>query len=78
MDINTWFESWHTSFSNVTGWVSNQWKSFTGVFSGIDFTVLYDWMPSDIQVVITSIIDFMLILAIILLLKKVFFTLGGH
>lgn len=64
------------SVEGIVGWISNAWNNFAGIFSDIDFSVLYTWLPSDIQAVISACIVVFLFLAIIGLIKKIVLFLG--
>lgn len=71
------------SFSNiiegiegVVEWVGSIVSKITGVFSDVDFSILYDWLPSDVQGVITAVIAVLLFLALLGLLKKLIVFLG--
>ena len=40
------------------------------VFSDVDFRILYDWLPSDIEAVITTCIAALLVLALLGLIRR--------
>lgn len=40
------------------------------IFDGIDFSIIYNWLPSDIQASITSIIAVLAVLVVIGLVRK--------
>lgn len=61
---------------DVVEWISSAWQSFAGIFSDIDFSVLYSWLPSDIAAVISACIVVFLFLALIGLIKKLVLFLG--
>lgn len=61
---------------DVTDWIANLGDRISNVFSGLDFTLLYDWLPQDIQSVISSVILVLLALALIGLIKKAIIFLG--
>lgn len=61
---------------DVTTWISNLGDRIINVFSDVDFTLLYDWLPDDIQSVISSVILVLLALALIGLIKKAIIFLG--
>lgn len=61
---------------NVVSWISGAWTSFAGIFSDIDFSLLYDWLPSDIQAVVAACITVLFFIAIIGLIKKLVLFLG--
>lgn len=64
------------AIENIVDFLENAWTSFTGVFSDIDFTILYNWLPSDIQAAIGAVIAVLLVIAVIQLVKKVILFLG--
>lgn len=61
---------------DVTDWIANLGNRISNIFSGLDFTLLYDWLPQDIQSVISSVILVLLALALIGLIKKAIIFLG--
>lgn len=61
---------------DIVDWITNTVETIEGIFSDVDFTVLYSWLPSDIVAVITAIIAILLFLAIFGLLKRLLFFLG--
>lgn len=61
---------------DIVDWITNTVETIEGIFSDVDFTVLYSWLPSDIAGVITAIIAILLFLAIFGLLKRLLFFLG--
>jgi len=61
---------------DAVDWISGAWTTFAGIFSDIDFTVLYSWLPSDIANVITACIVVLLFLALIALIKRIVLFLG--
>lgn len=61
---------------DIVDWITNTVETIEGIFSDVDFTVLYSWLPSDIAAVITAIIAILLFLAIFGLLKRLLFFLG--
>lgn len=71
------------SFGNIIGslegivdWIENTVSTVEGLFSDVDFTILYNWLPSDIVAVITAIIAVLLFLAIFGILRRLLFFLG--
>lgn len=64
------------SLDNVYGELADMWLRIVGMFSDVDFTILYDWLPSDIQGVITAVIAVFIFLALIGLIKKAILFLG--
>lgn len=64
------------SLSGVIDWIENTVETISGVFSDVDFTILYSWLPSDIAAVITAVIAVLLFLAIFGILRRVLFFLG--
>lgn len=70
-------------FNNVLGglndivqFVEDTFESISSIFSDVDFTILYNWLPSDIVSVITAIIAVLLFLALFGLLRRLLFFLG--
>lgn len=61
---------------DVFDFISGIVDSIAGVFSDVDFTILYSWMPSDIQRVITALIVVLMFLALIALVKKLILFFG--
>ena len=41
-------------FSSIANWVTNTISNIGNIFDDIDFTILYDWLPNDIQAVTTA------------------------
>lgn len=64
------------SLEGVVDWIKNTYATISGIFSDIDFTILYDWLPSDIQAVISAVIVVLFILALFGILRRVLFFLG--
>mgnify|MGYP003290956922 CR=1 FL=1 len=46
------------------------WLSSFNVFNDIDFSILYDWLPSDVQSVIGFCLSFIFVLCVIGLIRK--------
>lgn len=65
-----------TGFYNIVTFVLDTIDSIAHIFDDIDFTILYDWLPSDIGAVITVVIGFLFILALFGLLRRLLFFLG--
>lgn len=70
-------------FNNILGglneiveFVRDTFESISSIFSDVDFTILYSWLPSDIVAVITAIIAVLLFLALFGLLRRLLFFLG--
>lgn len=70
------FGSVLNGIQDIVDWITNTVETIEGIFSDVDFTVLYSWLPSDIVAVITAIIAILLFLAIFGLLKRLLFFLG--
>lgn len=47
----------------------NGWRNSFTLFDGVDFSVLYDWLPDDITTVVALCISFLFVLALIGLVK---------
>lgn len=65
-----------TGFYDISTFVLDTIDSIAHIFDDIDFTILYDWLPSDIGTVITVVIGFLFILALFGLLRRLLFFLG--
>lgn len=65
-----------SSIQGIVDWIESTAETVGGLFSDIDFTVLYSWLPGDIAAVITAVIAVLLILAVFGLLKRFLFFLG--
>lgn len=64
------------SLDGIVDWVQSTVQTISGIFSDVDFTVLYSWLPSDIVAVISAVIVVLLFLALVGFLKRVLFFLG--
>lgn len=64
------------TLSDVISHIGEYWENITGIFSDVDFTVLYNWLPSDIRTVCTAFIAALVFIAFIGLLKKILLFLG--
>lgn len=64
------------SVDQVLDWIESALDDINGIFADVDFTVLYDWFPSDIQYAISAIITVFIFLALILLVKKIVLFFG--
>lgn len=60
----------------VLDWITSILDDINGIFSDVDFTILYDWFPSDIQGVITAVIAVLTFLALLALVKKLIVFFG--
>lgn len=65
-----------SGFTSIASWVTSTIRSIGNIFDDIDFTLLYNWLPSDIQAVITACIAFLFVLALFGLLRRLLFFLG--
>lgn len=65
-----------SGFASIASWVTSTIRSIGNIFDDIDFTLLYNWLPSDIQAVITACIAFLFVLALFGLLRRLLFFLG--
>lgn len=63
-------------FSSIATWVTDTISNIGNIFDDIDFTILYDWLPADIQAVVTACIAFLFVLALFGLLRRLLFFLG--
>lgn len=64
------------NISEIFDQVQNIWESIVGMFSDVDFSVLYNWLPSDIGAVCAAVITVLIFLALIGLVKKAILFLG--
>lgn len=64
------------TIGDIVSHVEDYWNSIIGIFADIDFSVLYNWLPIDIQGVITAFIGLLVIIAFIGILKKLILFLG--
>ena len=64
------------SLNGIVEWIQNTVGTISGIFSDVDFTILYSWLPNDIVAVITAVIAVLLFLALFGILKRVLFFLG--
>lgn len=64
------------SLQGIVDWIESTVETISGVFSDVDFTILYSWLPSDIAGVITAVIAVLLFLALFGILRRVLFFLG--
>lgn len=65
-----------TILDDIINWIESTFDRINSIFSDVDFTILYDWLPSDIVAVITAVIVVLLFLAIFGILRRVLFFLG--
>lgn len=61
---------------SIVDWIDSSVQTISGIFSDVDFTLLYDWLPSDIAAVITAVIAILLFLALFGILRRLLFFLG--
>lgn len=64
------------SLESIVGWIEDAADSIRGIFTDIDFTLLYSWLPSDIVTVVTTVIACLLVLALFGILRRLLFFLG--
>lgn len=64
------------SVTDVFNFIESIVSRIAGIFSDVDFTILYSWLPSDIQSVISAVLVVLLFLALIGLIKKVILFFG--
>lgn len=65
-----------SGLDDIVTWIENTAQTVSGIFSDVDFTILYSWLPNDIVAVITAVIAVLLFLAVFGILKRVLFFLG--
>lgn len=64
------------SLQDIVAWIENTVETIEGLFSDVDFTILYNWLPNDIVAVISAIIAILLFLAVFGILRRLLFFLG--
>ena len=64
------------SLESIVDWIDSTVQTISGIFSDVDFTILYNWLPSDIVAVITAVIAVLLFLALFGILRRLLFFLG--
>lgn len=65
-----------SGIQDIVEWIEGAVQTVEGIFSDVDFTILYSWLPSDIAGVITAIIAVLLFLAVFGILRRLLFFLG--
>lgn len=65
-----------SSITGIVDFIDSVLETISGIFSDVDFTVLYSWLPSDIGSVITAVIAVLIFLALIGLIKKMILFFG--
>lgn len=65
-----------SSLQDIVEWIEGAVQTVEGIFSDLDFTILYNWLPADIAAVITAVIAVLLFLAIFGILRRLLFFLG--
>lgn len=65
-----------SGLQDIVDWIEGAVQTVEGIFSDVDFTILYSWLPSDIAGVITAIIAVLLFLAVFGILRRLLFFLG--
>lgn len=65
-----------SALDDIVDWIQNTFERIANIFADVDFTILYNWLPSDIVAVITAIIAVLLFLAVFGLLRRILFFLG--
>lgn len=65
-----------TSVADIFDHISDIFDAVQDVFTGINFTVLYNWLPSDIATVITACIVVLIFISLIGIVKKIVFFFG--
>lgn len=63
-------------FSDIVDKVTEIWNNIAGMFSDVNFSILYDWLPADVQAVCAAVIAAMVVLALIGLVKRTILFLG--
>ena len=70
------FGSVLSGLEDIITWIESTAQTVSGIFSDVDFSILYSWLPNDIVAVISAIIGVLLFLAVFGILKRVLFFLG--
>lgn len=65
-----------SSISGIIDFIDSILDTISGIFSDVDFTILYSWLPSDIVAVITAVIAVFIFLGLIGLIKKMILFFG--
>lgn len=65
-----------TVLQDVVHWIENTFERIASIFADVDFTLLYDYFPSDIVAVVTAVIAVLLFMAVFGLLRRILFFLG--
>lgn len=64
------------AIENIVSYITNLFNNASHVFRGINFNILYNWLPQDIVVVISVVISTLLILAVFKIVKHLLIFLG--
>lgn len=70
------FGSVYSTLQDVLNWVEDVVDDLNGIFADVDFSILYDWLPSDVQGVCLAVLAVLIFLALIGLLKKAILFFG--
>lgn len=65
-----------TAVTDIFDAIGDIFDAVHDVFTGINFTVLYSWLPSDISAVITACIAVFIFISLIGIVKKIVFFFG--
>lgn len=65
-----------SSITGIIDFIDSILATIQGIFSDVDFTVLYSWLPNDIAAVITAVIAVFIFLGLIGLIKKMILFFG--
>lgn len=64
------------TIEDIVSFIIELFKNASHVFRGINFNILYNWLPTDIVIVITTVIGTLLVLAIYKIIKHLLIFLG--
>lgn len=64
------------TLEGIVAWVTEIIGKVGNIFDDVDFTILYNWLPSDIAGVITTVIAVLLFLALFGILRRILFFIG--
>ena len=65
-----------SSISGIIDFIDSILETISGIFSDVDFTILYNYFPNDIVAVITAVIAIFIFLGLIGLIKKMILFFG--
>lgn len=75
MNFGSMVTSFTTVASDLIQSVSEGFHNIISIFNGVDFGILWFWLPSDIQNILNAIVIILICLCILGVLKKLIFFL---